>query len=318
MNKYARKSAKSFWINWNGYRWLVNANNKVKKEILWNNHLSVNISDSEHWVWLLTNPWTAPSCLSHPSPLFLSLSLSLFLSLSISLSLFLSHTLRIQNILYVLRFRTFFFLVGGGVSDLSYAGYWVAALACTCTEWWGEIGSLTPQDASELHAFSDLREQISLHQAVHALIHVCNLCMHRQSCLQLVEKKNIIKHVTKDMGSTLLIVSLAHILAFSYSLSLSLSLSLFHSVSFSLPLFFSHTNYILHWRTWKASMIPCVRLGTGRWPECGVFILFVQSCVAVNVLSPRMRLSCMLRSLGTAISWSLTERVKRQFCDLSF
>ena len=36
-----------------------------------------------------------------------------------------------------------------------------------CTAWCSEIGSLTSLDAPELHAFSDVREPISLHQAVH-------------------------------------------------------------------------------------------------------------------------------------------------------
>ena len=35
-----------------------------------------------------------------------------------------------------------------------------------CTAWCSEIGSLTSLDAPELHASSDVREAILLHQAV--------------------------------------------------------------------------------------------------------------------------------------------------------
>ena len=37
----------------------------------------------------------------------------------------------------------------------------------SCTAWCSEIGSLQSSDAPELHASSDVREPISLHQAVH-------------------------------------------------------------------------------------------------------------------------------------------------------
>ena len=41
------------------------------------------------------------------------------------------------------------------------------------TAWCSEIGSLTSQDASEFHASSDVREPISLHQAVLIIILLC-------------------------------------------------------------------------------------------------------------------------------------------------
>ena len=48
------------------------------------------------------------------------------------------------------------------------AAHCVYANICrsTCTAWWSEIGSLRSLDTPELHASSDVREPISLHQAV--------------------------------------------------------------------------------------------------------------------------------------------------------
>ena len=40
-------------------------------------------------------------------------------------------------------------------------------VSCKSTAWCSEIGSLWLLDAPELHASSDVREPISLHQAVH-------------------------------------------------------------------------------------------------------------------------------------------------------
>ena len=46
--------------------------------------------------------------------------------------------------------------------------------ACVCTARCSEIGSLASLDAPECHASSDVREPISLHQAVCVCVCVCH------------------------------------------------------------------------------------------------------------------------------------------------
>ena len=66
---------------------------------------------------------------------------------------------------------------GGGVlqaAKWSAFSLWSLKLGCTVrpnwhTAWCSEIGSLASPDAPEFHASSDVREPISLHQAVHTI-----------------------------------------------------------------------------------------------------------------------------------------------------
>ena len=50
--------------------------------------------------------------------------------------------------------------------------HYLQSLGVSSTAWCSEIGSLTSLDAPELHASIDVREPISLHQAVHGCFDV--------------------------------------------------------------------------------------------------------------------------------------------------
>ena len=52
---------------------------------------------------------------------------------------------------------------------------------CLCTTGCSEIGSLTSLDAPEFHASSNVREPISLHQAVFVCVCVC-VCHNEKKC----------------------------------------------------------------------------------------------------------------------------------------
>ena len=68
--------------------------------------------------------------------------------------------------------------------------------SCTCTEWCGEIGSPTSLDACNSGASSDVREPISLHQAVHELYSAEYRCMVKV-CAPCVGQCRVYMYITK-------------------------------------------------------------------------------------------------------------------------
>ena len=82
---------------------------------------------------------------------------------------------------------------------LFIVGYYIGAELTQYSLGCSEIGSLTSLDAPELHASSNVREPISLHQAVYVRIHSnVALSMQLQNSVPKIVKEEI------DVGSLIL------------------------------------------------------------------------------------------------------------------